>query len=247
MGIQINGNTDIISATDGSLSIQGASGDVTGNVTGNLTGNVNATGVSTFSNIRVTGGTVSGVSTAGITTAYVNTLSGISTIDASAAISINQNLVFASGKGIDFSATANSSGTMTSELLSDYEEGTFTPTIAGTSTTGTGTYSSQLGRYTKVGNRVYFTAYIVWSAHTGTGSMLVASLPFVSNSTTSNYNSVLSYNSGVSMTAGYIMQAYVGFGVSTVTLAQVPTGGGSAINVSMDTAGEMIVTGVYEV
>ena len=32
------------------------------------------------------------------------------------------------GAGIDFSATANSSGTMTSELLSDYEEGTWTPT-----------------------------------------------------------------------------------------------------------------------
>ena len=45
MGIQINGNTDTISAIDGSLAIQGASG----NVTGNLTGNVNSSGVSTFS------------------------------------------------------------------------------------------------------------------------------------------------------------------------------------------------------
>ena len=71
MGIQINGQTDIISATDGSLTISGAdlptvtnlnatgivtatsfSGPLTGNVTGNLTGNVtgnvtgNATGLS---------------------------------------------------------------------------------------------------------------------------------------------------------------------------------------------------------
>ena len=37
----------------------------------------------------------------------------------------NGNLVFSTaGTGIDFSATANSSGTMTSELLDDYEEGT---------------------------------------------------------------------------------------------------------------------------
>ena len=49
MGIQINGQTDIISATDGSLSIQGASGNLTGDLTGNVTGNVNSTGVSTFS------------------------------------------------------------------------------------------------------------------------------------------------------------------------------------------------------
>jgi hypothetical protein len=40
----------------------------------------------------------------------------------------NGNLVFSTaGTGIDFSATSNSSGTMTSELLSDYEEGTWTP------------------------------------------------------------------------------------------------------------------------
>ena len=34
-----------------------------------------------------------------------------------------------SGKGIDFSATASGSGTMTSELLNDYEEGTWTPSV----------------------------------------------------------------------------------------------------------------------
>ena len=35
------------------------------------------------------------------------------------------NLIFASGHGIDFSATANSGGSMSSELLDDYEEGSF--------------------------------------------------------------------------------------------------------------------------
>ena len=41
------------------------------------------------------------------------------------------NLIVASGQGIDFSAT---SGTGTSELLADYEEGTYTPTV--TASTG---------------------------------------------------------------------------------------------------------------
>ena len=54
------------------------SGNITGNVTGNLTGNVtgaiNSTGVSTFSNINVTGGTISGVSTAGITSSYIGSI-----------------------------------------------------------------------------------------------------------------------------------------------------------------------------
>jgi len=40
MGIQINGQTDTISATDGSFTISGASGNLTGNLTGNVTGNL---------------------------------------------------------------------------------------------------------------------------------------------------------------------------------------------------------------
>ena len=58
------------------------------------------------------------------------------------------NLIVASGQGIDFSATSSGSGTMTSELLSDYEEGTWTPAP------GSGTFSSATGRYTKVGQLV---------------------------------------------------------------------------------------------
>lgn len=74
MGIQINGNTDTISAIDGGLNVSGASlgsasasslnisGIVTasGGFSGNVTGNVNSTGVSTFSGgIVVAAGTTS--------------------------------------------------------------------------------------------------------------------------------------------------------------------------------------------
>jgi len=57
------------------------------------------------------------------------------------------NVVLADGKGIDFSAT---SGTGTSELFDDYEEGTFTPSF-GNLTIGDG---SVFGRYTKIGRMV---------------------------------------------------------------------------------------------
>jgi len=59
------------------------------------------------------------------------------------------NIAFPSGQGIDFSAT---SGTGTSELFDDYEEGTWTPALKNATTTA---YTTQLGRYTKVGNMVY--------------------------------------------------------------------------------------------
>jgi hypothetical protein len=66
MGIQINGQTDTISAADGGLTVSGAdlgsasagSLNVTGIVTatsfvGNLTGNINSSGISTVTNLRV--------------------------------------------------------------------------------------------------------------------------------------------------------------------------------------------------
>ena len=77
-------------------------------------------------------------------------------------VTINDgNLVLANGHGIDFSATSNGSGTTTSELLDDYEEGTWTPTITGyaQATPHSQTYSTQTGNYTKVGNLV--TAHFV--------------------------------------------------------------------------------------
>jgi hypothetical protein len=94
----------------------------------------------------------------------------------------NGNLVVASGKGIDFSATSNGSGTMTSELLNDYEEGTFTPTLGGDST-----YTTQFGNYTKIGNKVYFKIILIVNL-IGTGdAQNIYGLPFTCDSTAVGY------------------------------------------------------------
>jgi len=89
-------------------------------------------------------------------------------------------LKMASGKGIDFSANSNASG-MTSELLDDYEEGTWTPSYSTTSGSFSAiTYSYQQGWYTKVGNHVTAGGRIILSAYTqGTASGNVfINLPF---------------------------------------------------------------------
>jgi hypothetical protein len=90
----------------------------------------------------------------------------------------NGNLIIGtSGKGIDFSATA---GTGTSELLDDYEEGDWTPTITGSSSNPTVTYGLQRGVYSKVGRLVTATAYFSWSAFSGgSGDCYISGLPFV--------------------------------------------------------------------
>jgi hypothetical protein len=90
------------------------------------------------------------------------------------------NLVIGtSGKGIDFSATP---GTGTSELLADYEEGTWTPVV--TSQTGTITsYTVQTASYTKTGRSVTVTCeFTITNNGTGATFVNVAGLPFTSGS-----------------------------------------------------------------
>ena len=65
------------------------------------------------------------------------------------------DLVVASGHGISFSATANSSGTMQNEQFDDYEEGTWTPTISGVASNNVDALTAAEGFYTKIGRMVY--------------------------------------------------------------------------------------------
>jgi hypothetical protein len=92
---------------------------------------------------------------------------------------LNGNLRFdTAGTGIDFSAT---SGTGTSELFGDYEEGTWTPNLARFSGGSiTATYSNQVGYYTKVGNLVTLTCYVTISSISAQGSSYayINGLPF---------------------------------------------------------------------
>lgn len=64
--------------------------------------------------------------------------------------------------------------------LDDYEEGTFTPVVVGSTVAGVGSYNAQTGRYTKLGNTVNFKLGLSWTAHTGTGTLRISGLPFVS-------------------------------------------------------------------
>jgi hypothetical protein len=87
------------------------------------------------------------------------------------------NVVLANGNGIDFSAT---SGTGTSELFDDYEEGTWTPTV--TSASGTFTTVSASGFYTRIGRVVSFSmSIVITNAGTAAGNM-TATLPFAATS-----------------------------------------------------------------
>jgi hypothetical protein len=111
-------------------------------------------------------------------------------------VSTGNLVIGTAGKGIDFSATANGSGTMTSELLNDYEEGTFTPTFVGTNLT-ISSYGNRAAFYTKVGRLVTVTINIMTESLSvsGTHDVKIAGLPFTSNSTAESSNSVNIFNS----------------------------------------------------
>jgi len=113
--------------------------------------------------------------TGAITAGAASTLTGNVTINSG-------NIVLSSGRGIDFSATANSGGTMTSELLSDYEEGTWSPSYGPASAFTTMTMEIQSATYTKIGRLVTVTAFIqtdnvVISGTPGT-ELQITGLPF---------------------------------------------------------------------
>ncbi|MFN9959236.1 MAG: hypothetical protein ACK55I_39595, partial [bacterium] len=103
----------------------------------------------------------------------------------------NGNLVMTtSGKGIDFSATTpDGTGTVTSELLNDYEEGTWTIGFSfGGGSTGI-TYVQNTGKYTKVGRLVtVFGAIDLSSKGSSTGNAAITGLPFAVGGASSDYS-----------------------------------------------------------
>jgi len=87
-------------------------------------------------------------------------------------ISTGNVVIATSGKGIDFSATA---GTGTSELLSDYEEGVWTPADG----SGAGlSFSSTEGVYTKIGRTVFATGFANYPVTSNSAATKISGLPF---------------------------------------------------------------------
>ena len=123
----------------------------------------------------------------------IGTISPAEKLDVVGKIKLSDNLVIGtSGKGIDFSATA---GTGTSELLADYEEGTFSPTIS-SGITGV-TYLTQNGSYTKVGRLVTFALRLELSAGIAAAAILrIGGLPFTSDVTYRGYAGSWGYAGG---------------------------------------------------
>jgi hypothetical protein len=141
-------------------------------------------------------------------------------------------------KGISFPATQSAQSD--ANTLDDYEEGTFTPTVSGSTTAGTGTYSQQYGVYTKIGNRVWLDVWVNWTAHTGTGSLLMSGFPFQATGGTFRNAGAISYANNLALTANNaVLGVLMTPNVTSAEVTQNPVGGGTTTNVAMDTSANM--------
>jgi hypothetical protein len=139
------------------------------------------------------------------------------------------------GLGIQFNGN-----TAAANALNDYEEGTFTPTVVGTTTAGTGTYSAQQGSYTRVGNIVVFRINLTWTAHTGTGNIQINGLPWQVALTTPH--TIIGQNLTYTNT---LVARSDGATSSIVLLTQ--SSGAAAAALAMDTAATVTIQGAYRV
>lgn len=150
----------------------------------------------------------------------------------------------ASGGQIKFPATQNASSN--ANTLDDYEEGTFTPSFT-FATPGdlSVVYSTQTGRYTKIGRMVYFDVTLVMSTFTHTtasGNAQITGLPFASANdgtialqtcqwsgiTKAGYTSVAGFVAANGTTLQMIANGS-GVAGSSISAADMPTGGGPTL------------------
>jgi predicted NAD-dependent protein-ADP-ribosyltransferase YbiA (DUF1768 family) len=132
----------------------------------------------------------------------------------------------ADGIGITFPATQSASSN--ANTLDDYEEGTFTPVLnfAG-GTTGI-TYTTQAGRYTKIGRIVSVSIYILLSSKgSSTGAAGISGLPFTAAPTGGgqNQSGCIGYYGNFAVLTGVPM---IRADSGTTTLAFAQSGAASA-------------------
>jgi hypothetical protein len=118
---------------------------------------------------------------------------------------------------------------------------TFTPVIKGSTSTGVGTYTTQKGRYTKTNSDVNFGINIDMTSHTGSGNIIVGSLPFICGS---GINYPCNINASNLSFSGTQISAYVQQGTTDILLKQIFSGSPET-EIAMDTNFNLSLSGYY--
>ena len=122
----------------------------------------------------------------------------------------------------------------------------FTPVVVGTTTAGTGTYTEQTGRYTRIGSTVHYQISLGWSAHTGTGNLKITGMP-VTNSASAGKHVPAIYADLPAMTLGNALQAQMLESTTQIVFDQRNYLGGTTAYPLPVAVTKLYVTGTYEV
>lgn len=183
------------------------------------------------------------------TTAFITGVTGV-TVAASAPVGVNSSSQLSSlGFGTS-GQVLTSNGAGSSPTWQDTTTtGTFTPTMTGSGTAGVATYGAQAGTYTRVGRNVFVQGRVYWTAHTGTGSMVLGGLPFSVVSIT-NVNQTLSLNPSV-FAATTFTNAYPFIRLTDSTLTGMPGSYNSSTGAwgaeALGASGDLTFQGWYQV
>lgn len=146
-----------------------------------------------------------------ITANYFSALTGSYSVEASGAINVhvygNQWSLFPVSTTNSLSGTNVTDGDAYRFALRYKTEGTFSPTIQGSTTAGANTYSTQTGYYNQIGNVVYFRGRISMSvkdaAMAGNVQINLVGLPNSANASQAYSLCQISPNSGVTFSGTY--------------------------------------------
>ena len=146
---------------------------------------------------------------------------------------LDENITFSTaGKGVHLGVTSATA----SNLVHDYEEGSFTPTWVAAGG-GTPTYNTQNGRYTKIGNRVHVTVYLyITNKGSLSGNLHIAGFPFSGSNISAFYHAVSlwtnSTTDGQNMDGDYFLAGFLDVNSNKVYVYSLDGDGGVAqINV----------------
>ena len=129
------------------------------------------------------------------------------------------------------------------KTLDWYEEGVFTPVVAGSSVAGTATYTAQIGLFQRIGNKVTYFIHVNYTGHTGTGTTWITGLPYASRTSALQFpaSSVVS-----NLTYANNLAAWVESAQSRVVLLNQTTNA-SIAGLAVDAAATLHIAGEYVV
>lgn len=170
----------------------------------------------------------------GVSTALGNNVTGSGGIAlATSPTFVTPVLGAATATSISFGGTA----------LANYVEGTFTPVFASAGG-GTATYSTQIGRYTRIGNRCFFNIYLQLTGLPSAGVVSISGLPF----TIANYGAGSIY--ATALDAGVLSPLIISLngGGAVVSMYTFAAGNAAGLTVANCTATTgILVSGQYDI